>query len=131
MTPSRRISLNPLIWFRRFEDGIFGLAAEAEYRLGLAPRSVKIVHSDFDRRMIRLFLIATPLLIGSLFIDDRQFRTRLMALAIAVAVSTVTLMVMLDARSSKDTGRGRPLQPPKPRKPAPPATQPHWTKRRP
>ncbi|MCO4100837.1 hypothetical protein [Gemmatimonas sp.] len=131
MTPSRRVSLNPLTWFRRIEDGIFGLAAEAEYRLKLAPRGVKIVPSDFDRRMIRLFLVVMPLLVGSLFIDDRQFRTRLLVLAFAVALFTVALIFLLDARSSNYTGRGRPLPPPKPRKPAPPANQPHWTQRRP
>ncbi len=129
MAPVNRTSLNPLTWLRRIEDGIFGLAAEAEYRLGLAPRTVKIVHSDFDRRMMRLFLVAMPMLIGSLFIDDRQFRTRLMVSAIAVAVSTVTVMVMLNARSPKDSGRGRPLRPQTPRQPDPPATQAQRTRR--
>ena len=126
-----RWSLNPLTWFRRIEDGLFAVAAEAEYRLKLAPRNVKIVPSDFDRRMIRLFLVVLPLLIGSLFIDDRQFRTRLLALGFAVALFAVALIFFLDARSSQYTGRGRPLPPPKPRKSAPPPSQPHWTRRRP
>ena len=131
--PSRpgRWSLNPLVWFRRLEDGLFALAAEAEYRLKLAPRGTKIVPSDFDRRMIRLFLVAMPLLVGSLFIDDRQFRTRLLALGFAVALLAVALIFVLDARSSNYTGRGRPLPPPKPRKAPPSSTQPHWTRRRP
>lgn len=126
-----RWSLNPLTWFRRVEDGLFALAAEAEYRLKLAPRGTKIVPSDFDRRMIRMFLVVMPMLVGSLFIDDRQFRTRLLVLAFAVVLFTVALIFLLDARSSQYTGRGRPLPPPKPRKPAPPPTQPHWTRRRP
>ena len=130
-TRPARWSLNPLTWCRRVEDGLFALAAEAEYRLKLAPRGVKIVPSAFDRRMIRLFLIAMPLLIGTLFIDDRQFRTRLLALAFAVVLLTVGLIFLLDARSTQYTGRGRPLPPPKPRKPAPPPSQPHWTRRRP
>lgn len=100
MTTRRvRWTVNPLTWFRRIEDGLFALAAEAEYRLRLAPRGAKIVPSDFDRRMIRLFLVA--------------------------------LIFVLDARSPQYTGRGRPLPPPKPRKPVPPPSQPHWTRRRP
>lgn len=132
MTQRRtRWSLNPLTWFRRVEDGLFALAAEAEYRLKLAPRGTKIVPSDFDRRMIRMFLLVMPLLLGSLVIDDRQFRTRLLVLAFAVVLFTVALIFFLDARSTQYTGRGRPLPPPKPRKPTPPPSQPHWTRRRP
>lgn len=128
--PVRR-SLNPLVWFRRLEDGFFALAAEAEYRLKLAPRGTKIVPSDFDRRMIRLFLVAMPLLVGSLYIDDRQFRTRLLVLGFAVALIAVALIFVLDARSTNYTGRGRPLPPPKPRQAPPSSTQTHWTRRRP
>jgi hypothetical protein len=126
-----RVSLNPLRWFRQIEDGLFRLAAEAEYRLKLVPRGTRIMPSDFDRRMIRMFLVVMPMLVGSLFIDDRQFRTRLLVLAFAVVLFTVVLIFLLDARSSNYTGRGRPLPPPKPRKPVPPPTQPHWTRRRP
>lgn len=128
---SSRWSLNPLRWFRQVEDRLFAAAAEVEYRLKLAPRGTRIVPSDFDRRMVRLFLVAMPLLVGSLFIDDRQFRTRLLVLAFAVALFTVALIFVLDARSSNYTGRGRPLPPPKPRPPVPPPSQPHWTRRKP
>lgn len=132
MRRQSRWSLNPLTWFRRIEDGIFSVAAEVEYRLKLAPRGTKIVPSDFDRRMIRMFLVVMPMLVGSLFIDDRQFRTRLLVLAFAVVLLTVGLIFVLDARSSQYTGRGRPLPPPKPKKPAPPPSQqPHWSKRKP
>lgn len=127
----RGYSLNPLTWFRRLEDGVFSVAAEVEYRLKLAPRGTKIVPSDFDRRMIRMFLVVMPMLVGSLFIDDRQFRTRLLALAFAVVLFAVALIFMLDARSANYTGRGRPLPPPKPRKVPPKSTQPHWTQRKP
>lgn len=126
-----RWSLNPLVWFRQIEDGLFAMAAEVEYRLKLAPRGTKIVPSDFDRRMIRMFLVVMPMLLGSLFIDDRQFRTRLLVLAFAVVLLVVGMIFVLDARSNQYTGRGRPLPPPKPKKPAPSPTQPHWTKRRP
>jgi hypothetical protein len=131
MTRSVRSSLNPLTWFRRVEDRLFALAAEVEYRLKLAPRGVKIVPSDFDRRMIRMFLVVMPMLVGSLFIDDRQFRTRLLVLAFGVVLFAVALIFLLDARSANYTGRGRPLPPPKPRTPPPPPSQPHWTRRRP
>lgn len=122
---------NPLTWFRRVEDAVFSVAAEVEYRLKLAPRGTKIVPSDFDRRMIRLFLVVMPMLVGSLFIDDRQFRTRLLTLAFAAALFAVALIFMLDARSSNYTGRGRPVPPPKPRAVPPKASQPHWTQRKP
>ena|GEM_PF-2229095 len=133
MTSMRRRSspYNPLTWFRRVEDAVFSVAAEVEYRLKLAPRGTKIVPSDFDRRMIRLFLVVMPMLVGSLFIDDRQFRTRLLTLAFAAALFAVALIFMLDARSSNYTGRGRPLPPPTPRAVPPKAAQPHWTQRKP
>ena len=130
-TRQPRWSLNPLHWFRILEDGLFAVAAEVEYRLKLAPRGTKIVPSDFDRRMIRMFLVVMPLLLGSLFIDDRQFRTRLLVLAFAVVLLAVGLIFVLDARSTTYTGRGRPLPPPKPKNPAPPPAQTHWTRRRP
>lgn len=132
MTPIRRASpLNPLTWFRRIEDGVFSLAAEVEYRLKLAPRGTKIVPSDFDRRMIRMCLVVLPMLVGSLFIDDRQFRTRLLVLAFALVLFVVALIFLLDARSANYTGRGRPLPPPKPRTAPPKPSQPHWTQRKP
>lgn len=129
-----KFSLNPLTWFRRAENAIFTIAAEVEYRLKLAPRGTKIVPSDFDRRMIRMFLVVMPLLIASLLIDDRQFRIRLLLLAFAVVLFTVGLIFVLDARSSNYTGRGRPAPAPKrPTKTPPPAprTPPtHWTRRK-
>lgn len=134
-----RYSLNPLTWFRRTEDAIFRAAAEAEYRLKLAPRGTKIVPSDFDRRMIRMFLVVMPMLVGSLFIDDRQFRTRLLLLAFAVVLFTVGLIFVLDARSANYTGRGRPPVQPKPPGKLPPKspsrtsrTPPpqHWSRRK-
>lgn len=134
MTPAQgRPSLNPLVWFRRVEDRLFAVAAEAEYRLKLVPRGTRIVPSEFDRRMIRLFLVVMPMLVGSLFIDDRQFRTRLLVLAFAVVLFVVALIFLLDARSANYTGRGRPLPPPKPGKNTKPAAPPttHWTRRRP
>lgn len=127
----RSLTLNPLTWFRRIEDAIFAAAAEVEYRLKLAPRGTKIVPSDFDRRMIRMFLVVMPLLVGSLFLDDRQLRTRLLLLAFAVVLFTVGLIFVLDARSSNYTGRGRPpVAPKRPAKPSPPAPTTHWTRRK-
>lgn len=129
--PRRGSPYNPLTWFRRVEDTVFALAAEVEYRLKLAPRGTKIVPSDFDRRMIRMFLVVMPMLVGSLLIDDRQFRTRLLTLAFAAVLFAVALIFVLDARSSNYTGRGRPLPPPTPRKAPPKPSQPHWTQRKP
>lgn len=91
-----RLVLTP---FRKIEDGIFALAAEAEYRLKLAPRGTRIVPNAFDRRIVRLFLIVMPLLVGSLFLDDRTFRVRLLLLAFAVVVLAVGVIFVLDARA--------------------------------
>ena len=128
---TRKVTLNPLTWFRRTEDAIFALAAEVEYRLKLAPRGTKIVPSDFDRRMIRMFLVVMPLLVSSLFIDDRTLRVRLLLLAFAVVIFTVGLIFMLDARSSNYTGRGRPpVAPKRPAAPPPRTPTTHWTRRK-
>ncbi|MFN8716011.1 MAG: hypothetical protein ACK50C_03390, partial [Gemmatimonadaceae bacterium] len=129
-----KFSLNPLTWFRRVENAIFAVAAEVEYRLKLAPRGTKIVPSDFDRRMIRMFLVVMPLLIGSLFLDDRALRIRLLLLAFAVVLFTVGLIFVLDARSANYTGRGRPPvarnRPAKPPAPSPRTPTTHWTRRK-
>ena len=129
-----KFSLNPLTWFRRVENAIFAVAAEVEYRLKLAPRGTKIVPSDFDRRMIRMFLVVMPLLIGSLFLDDRALRIRLLLLAFAVVLFTVALIFLLDARSSNYTGRGRPPVAPKRLAKTPPSASrtptTHWTRRK-
>lgn len=122
---------HPLSWFRRAEDAVFALWVAVEYRLRLAPRGTKIVPSDFDRRMIRLFLVVVPLLVGSLGIGDRQFRTRLLLLMFAVVVLAVAVIFLLDARSAEYTGRGRPPAPQAPRKAAPPPSAPHRTRRKP
>lgn len=132
MTARQRSSAtyNPLTWWRRAEDRVFAVAAEIEYRLKLAPRGTKIVPSDFDRRMVRLCMVVLPMLIASLFLDDRQFRTRLLVLAFAVVLFAVALIFVLDARSDRPTGQGRPLPQPRRKAPAPPPNPTHWTRRK-
>jgi hypothetical protein len=128
-TPSRLALLNPLTWFRRAENAIFAVAAEVEYRLKLAPRGTRIVPRDFDRRMVRMFLVVMPLLLGSLFLDDRQLRTRLLLLAFLLVLVCVALIFTLDARSPTPTGQGRP---PRARStPAPPVGGPRGAPRAP
>lgn len=102
-------------------------------RGGVPPvlRGTKIDPSDFDRRMLRLFLAVMPWRSGSLCLDDRPFHLRLERPAFAVLRLTVGLAFVRDVRVRQYMGRGRSLPPPTRRKPAPPPSQPHWIRRRP
>lgn len=102
-------------------------------RGGVPPvlRGTKIDPSDFDRRMLRMFLAVMPWRSGSLCLDDRPFRPRLERPAFAVLRLTVGLAIVRDVRVRQYMGRGRSLPPPTLRKPAPPPSQPHWIRRRP
>ncbi|MES2524436.1 MAG: hypothetical protein V4617_17185 [Gemmatimonadota bacterium] len=109
---------------RRFEDRAFRLASEAEYRLRITPRNVRLEPSAFDRRILRLFVIAMPILVGSLFIGDRSFRIRLLFAELVVLCVVLALLLLLDAwPGTVRSGRGRsPTTPPFPPRfaPAPP-----------
>jgi len=83
------------VW-RRIEDRIFALAAEAEYRTGLAPRSTRIVPQWADRQFLRLVIAAVPFLIASWFLP--QGRTRgLVMLAVLAVVLVLALATFLMA----------------------------------
>lgn len=83
------------VW-RRIEDRIFALAAEAEYRTGLAPRSTRIVPQWADRQLLRLVVAAVPFLIASWFLP--QGRTRgLVMLAVLAVVLVLALATFLMA----------------------------------
>jgi hypothetical protein len=101
----RRVDL--LAPLRRIEDAIFRVAAEAEYRLRIVPRGTRIVPSTFDRRIVRLFLLVLPLLVASLFIQDRTFRIRLLLLAFVAVVLLVGGIFLADARAGMRTPRKR------------------------
>lgn len=81
------------LW-QRIEDRIFALAAEAEYRAGLAPRSTRIVPQWADRQFLRLALIALPLLAASWFLPQRRTRGLVM-LAILAVVLVLALAIFL------------------------------------
>lgn len=81
---------------RRIEDRIFALAAEAEYRTGLAPRSTRIVPQWADRQLLRLVVAAVPFLAASWFLPERRTRGLVMLAALAV-VLVLALAIFLMA----------------------------------
>jgi cell division protein FtsW (lipid II flippase) len=83
------------VW-RRIEDRIFALAAEAEYRTGLAPRSTRIVPQWADRQLLRLVVAAVPFLAASWFLPERRTRGLVMLAALAV-VLVLALAIFLMA----------------------------------
>lgn len=83
------------VW-RRIEDRIFALAAEAEYRTGLAPRSTRIVPQWADRQLLRLVVAAVPFLAASWFLPQRRTRGLVMLAALAV-VLVLALAIFLMA----------------------------------
>lgn len=80
--------------WQRIEDRIFALAAEAEYRTGLAPRSTRIVPQRADRLFLRLAVLALPLLAASWFLPERRARGLVM-LAILAVVLVLALAIFL------------------------------------
>jgi cell division protein FtsW (lipid II flippase) len=83
------------VW-RRIEDRIFALAAEAEYRTGLAPRSTRIVPQWADRQLLRLVVAAVPFLAAIWFLPERRTRGLVMLAALAV-VLVLALAIFLMA----------------------------------
>lgn len=81
---------------RRIEDRIFALAAEGEYRTGLAPRSTRIVPQWADRQLLRLVVAAVPFLAASWFLPERRTRGLVMLAALAV-VLVLALAIFLMA----------------------------------
>jgi len=73
------------LW-QRIEDRVFALAAEAEYRSGLVPRSTRIVPQWADRQLLRLMLAAIPFLAASWFLPPRPSRGLVMLAVLAVVV---------------------------------------------
>lgn len=73
------------VW-QRIEDRIFALAAEAEYRSGLVPRSTRIVPQWADRQLLRLVVAAIPFLVASWFLPPRHTRGLVMLAVLAVVV---------------------------------------------
>ncbi len=120
---ARLIRLPPVRWFLAIEDGVFRLAGEAEYRLGITPRTTKIVPGPFDRLVMRVVLLFVPVLIGTLVITTGATRTRALLAIIGVAVLLFTAMWVIEGlRAERDTTRRPPTprpfaQPQPPRRP--------------
>lgn len=82
-------------WLRRIEDRIFALAATAEQRLRLRPQKGRIIPSEFDRRIVRLFVVGMPLLVATLFVRGDGLRVRLLfALLVAVCVALAVILAL-------------------------------------
>jgi len=85
------------LW-QRIEDRIFALAAEAEYRSGLVPRSTRIVPQPADRLILRLVLLALPLLAASWLIPERRTRGLVMLAVLAVVVVLALAIFLMAPR---------------------------------
>jgi hypothetical protein len=112
----------PVRWFLAIEDGVFRLAGEAEYRLGITPRTTKIVPGPFDRLVMRVVLLFVPVLVGTFVITTGATRTRALLAIIGVAVLLFTAMFVIEGVRAD---RGPTRRPPRPRPSArPPARRP-------
>jgi len=79
---------------RAAEDRVFSLAAEAEYRLKLAPRKTRILPTAFDRRVLRTIVVALPLLLATFAIGPRRMRMQvLFGLIVAMCVAFALYML--------------------------------------
>jgi hypothetical protein len=116
----------PVRWFLAIEDGVFRVAGEAEYRLGITPRTTKIVPGPFDRRVMRVVLLFVPVLLGTFVLTTGATRTRAFLAIIGVAVLLFTAMLVIEGvRGDRGTTRRPPSPRPSSRPPArPPARRP-------
>jgi len=123
---ARLTRLPPVRWFLAIEDGVFRLAGEAEYRLGITPRTTKIVPGPFDRRVMRVVLLFVPVLLGTFVLTTGATRTRAFLAIIGVAVLLFTAMLVIEGvRGDRGTTRRPPRPRPSSRPPArPPARRP-------
>ena len=129
MKATRRARLTrvpPVRWFLAIEDGVFRLAGEAEYRLGITPRTTKIVPGPFDRLVMRVVLLFVPVLIATFVITTGATRTRALLAIIGVAVLLFTAMLVIEGvRADRATTRRPPTPRSNPRPSArPPARRP-------
>ena len=79
------------------EDRVFSLAAEAEYRLKLAPRNTRIVATAFDRRVLRTIAVALPLLLGTFVIGSRRVRMQVLFCLIVLMCVAFAAYMLADA----------------------------------
>ena len=125
---ARLTRLPPVRWFLAIEDGVFRLAGEAEYRLGITPRTTKIVPGPFDRLVMRVVLLFVPVLVGTFVITTGATRTRALLAIIGLAVLLFTAMwviegVRADSGTTRRPPTPRPLAQPQPPR-RPPARRP-------
>lgn len=120
---ARLTRVPPVRWFLAIEDGAFRVAGEAEHRLGITPRTTKIVPGPFDRLVMRVVLLFVPVLIGTFVITTGATRTRALLAIICVAVLLFTAMLVIEGvRADRGTTRRPPN--PRPSTKRPPTTRP-------
>ncbi len=103
---------------------MFRVASEIEYRLRITPRSVRLQPSAFDRRILRLFVVAMPTMIVVLFIGDRGTRIRALFTCLVLVCVAIALLLLLDAMPSVRRGKSKPAAAPRPPSPRPPVSKP-------
>lgn len=89
-----------LQWLRAAEDLLFDAAAWLEHRIGLTPRSTRIVPRPADRHVVRVVTLAVPVLCGCFLIGERALRARVMLAVVAVAFIAVLGIFLQDRRRS-------------------------------
>ena len=118
---ARLTRVPPVRWFLAIQDGVFRVAGEAEYRLGITPRTTKIVPGPFDRLVMRVVLLFVPVLVGTFVTTTGATRTRTLLAIIGVAVLLFTAMWVVEGvRADRGTDR----RPPNPRQSAPAPARP-------
>ena len=120
---ARLTRIPPVRWFLAIEDGVFRVAGEAEYRIGITPRTTKIVPGPFDRLVMRVVLLFVPVLIGTFVITTGATRTRALLAIVAVAVVLFTAMLVIEGVRA-DRGSTRRPPSPRPSTRRPPTTRP-------
>ena len=120
---ARLTRIPPVRWFLAIEDGVFRVAGEAEHRLGITPRTTKIVPGPFDRLVMRVVLLFVPVLIGTFVTTTGATRTRALLAIVAVAVVLFTALLVIEGvRGDRGTTRRPPS--PRPSTKRPPTTRP-------
>jgi hypothetical protein len=87
---------------RRFEDRVFSVAAEMEYRLKLAPRGTRLVPTALHRWILRFLSGGFIVLVGVFALTSGATRTRaILGVALGALVAALGLLLIDALNGSK------------------------------